>query len=138
MANKKLSDKQIKKLIAERAEGKSYNALSKKYNISANTAKNYCINNQDFAQICAQKKEQNTQDVLAFMESRKNKACALLDAFLDGMADESKIAEATIVQLSTAFGTVVDKFAKNTNSSDYGQQENHNALIEAIKKRNED
>jgi len=67
--------------------------------------------NPECADLCDRKKEQNAQDMLAYMESKQGEAQELLGLYLKAMADPDKIAEATLPQLSTAFGTIVDKFA---------------------------
>lgn len=64
------------------------------------------------------------------MESKQEEAQELLGLYLKAMADPDKIAEATLPQLSTAFGTIVDKFAM------LGDQSNIDApddgLLEAL------
>ena len=62
--------------------------------------------------VCVHKKKrENSQDMLSYLESKRGEAQNLLGLYLQAMADPDKIAEATLPQLSTAFGTIVDKFA---------------------------
>ena len=49
--------------------------------------------------------------MLSYLDSKRGEAQDLLGLYLQAMADPDKIAEATLPQLSTAFGTIVDKFA---------------------------
>ena len=60
------------------------------------------------------KKEQNTADMLAYMESRKEKAQKAVDAYLDALTDPAKIKAAKLSEIATAMGIVVDKFTKTT------------------------
>lgn len=118
MASKKLTDKQIKKIISERAEGASYNSLSKKYKVSANTIKNYCLGNADFAQICTQKKEDNSKSVLSHMENKTDIVCEIVDKYLEALADPERLAERGPKEIATALGIVIDKFTKVGNNDD--------------------
>ena len=60
------------------------------------------------------KKEQNTADMLAYMDSRKEQAQGIIDKYLEKLADPHKLENATISQIATAMGIVVDKFMDNT------------------------
>ena len=76
------------------------------------------------------KKEQNTQDMLSYLGSKRGEAQDLLGLYLQAMADPDKIAEATLPQLSTAFGTIVDKFAMLGDQSDIEAPDD--GLLEAL------
>lgn len=110
----RLTDEQKKKIIADYVESGSYRATAKKFGISDNTVKKICSENAQIAQKCAQKKEQNTADMLAYMESRKEKAQKAVDAYLDVLTDPAKIKAAKLSEIATAMGIVVDKFTKTT------------------------
>ena len=64
----------------------------------------------DFAQIVTQKKEQNAADILAHMETKKDTVNLIIDRYLTALLDEEKIEKATPSQLTTALGTLIDKF----------------------------
>lgn len=64
----------------------------------------------EVAQKVTQKKEQNTADILAHMEKNRDKVCLIIDAYLDALLSPAKIASATTSQLTTALGTLIDKF----------------------------
>lgn len=110
MSAKKLSDKKIKNIIAERAEGASYNSLAKKYKISVNTVKKYCMTDPEFAQKCKQKKEENEKSVLDHMETKAEEVCGLLDALLVELSSPERIKESSTRDIATVFGILVDKF----------------------------
>lgn len=112
MGSKKLSDKQIKKIIAERAEGASYNGLAKRYKVSANTIKKYCMDNPEFAQICDQKNKENTESILSHMETKVEEVCGLIDALIMELSDPERIKNSSTKEIATAFGIIVDKFDK--------------------------
>ena len=110
----RLTDKQKKDIIADYVETGSYRATAKRFGVSDNTVKKICAQNADIAQKCAQKKEQNTKDMLAYMDSRKGQAQGIIDKYLEKLADPEKLESATISQIATAMGIVVDKFMDNT------------------------
>lgn len=107
----RLTDKQKKKIIADYVELGSYNAVSKIHGVSATTVKNIVLKSADCVEKCEQKKEQNTADIMAHMETKKDKVCQIVDTYLDALLDADRIEKANPAQLTTAMGTVIDKFS---------------------------
>ncbi len=70
----RLTDKQKKKIIADYIQIESYNAVAKMNGVSKDTVKRVVQNCADFAQKAQQKKEENTADILAYMERQKTVA----------------------------------------------------------------
>lgn len=115
----RLTDKQKKKIVADYVQLGSYNATAKINGVSLNTVKKIVQGNADIAEMCNQKREQNTAEMIAFMDSRKGEAQKVIDAYLKALADPEKLDGASLSQIATALGIVVDKFTKNTvNGSD--------------------
>lgn len=108
---KRLTDRQKKKIIADYVQLQSYARTAKLNDVAESTVRKIVKDNPKCADLCALKKEQNTQDMLSYLGSKRGEAQDLLGMYLQAMADPDKIAEATLPQLSTAFGTIVDKFA---------------------------
>ena len=108
---KRLTDKQRKKIIADYVLLQNYSYTAKLNDVAVSTVKKVVDSSPECEKLCKQKKEQNTQDVLSYMQSMVGDAQNLMRLYMDAMADPEKIAEATLPQLSTAFGTIVDKFA---------------------------
>lgn len=106
----KLTDKQRKKIIAESVSGSSMTALAKKYGVSTATIHRVVHGDKKLKEKVEQKKEENTQSVLAFMDSKKQTVCDLIDKLLAAMGDEDKIAATPLNQLATAMGIVIDKY----------------------------
>ena len=67
----RLTDKQKKEIIADYVESGSYRATAKKFGVSAMTVRSVCTDNPETVQKYAQKREQNTAEILDYMESRK-------------------------------------------------------------------
>lgn len=108
----RLTDKQKKKIIADYVECGSYNETAKINGVSRNTVKNIVMADKENATKCQQKKKQNTLDMLAYMDSRKEQAQGVIDDYLKALADPTKIEMAKLSEIATALGIVVDKFTK--------------------------
>ena len=107
---KRLTDRQRKKIIADYVELGSYNAVAKKHKVAASTVKRLCEKMPEMQQKAKHKKEQNTADILAHMDSKKDDVNRVIDRYLAALLDEERIAKATPAQLTTAMGTLIDKF----------------------------
>ncbi len=127
----KLTDRQRKKIIAERAEGLSIRALAKKYNVSASTISRTLENDPKTVQKVTQKKEENTVAVLAYMDGKKKDVCEILDKLLEAVKDEEKIAKTPLNQLATTIGILIDKFTA-AELSGRGSVNAENNLLAAI------
>lgn len=107
----KLTDKQRKRIIAEYVEGgASQRKLAEKYHVSPYLIRSILSEDKNLTQKISHKKEENTQSVLAFMDSKKQTVCDLIDKLLAAMGDEDKIAATPLSQLATAMGIVIDKY----------------------------
>lgn len=127
---RRLTDKQKKKIVADYVQLQSYRATAKLNDVSDATVKKVVKEDPESARLCAQKKRENSQDMLSYLESKRVEAQNLLSLYLQAMADPDKIAEATLPQLSTAFGTIVDKFAVLDGQSDIEAPDD--GLLEAL------
>lgn len=110
----RLTDKQKKKIIADYTELGSYRATAKRNGVSTDTVKRIVLADGEIVQKATQKKEQNTLDMLAYMDSRKEQAQGIIDDYLKALANPEKIEKSTLSQIATALGIVVDKFTKGT------------------------
>lgn len=106
----RLTDLQKKQIVADYSVTGSYRTTAKHFGVSDQTVRRVCCNEPEISQKVAQKKEENTADMLSFMESRKNKAQKVIDHCLDILPE--KLGEASAPQVATVMGIVVDKFAK--------------------------
>ena len=112
----RLTDKQKKKIVADYLETESYNATAKMNGVADTTVKRVVEDCRDFKKKAEQKKKQNTLDMLAFMDSRKEKMQDAIDLHLKALMSPKKIEEAGLSQIATSFGILVDKATKNTAS----------------------
>lgn len=106
----RLTDKQKKKIVADYLETGSYRATGRKNGVSDGTVKRVVSDCGDIEQKIARKKEENTADILAYMESQKGLVCDIIGKGLAALNDPEKLEESTPAQITTALGTLIDKF----------------------------
>lgn len=109
MANR-LTDRQRKKIVADYIELGSYNAVAKIHGVSRQTVKNIVTSDTEIGHKLQQKRAENTADILAYMESKRGLVCEILEKGLNVLNDEEKLREATPAQITTALGTLIDKW----------------------------
>lgn len=107
----RLTDKQKKKIIADYLETGSYRATAKINGVADGTVKRIVLDCGDIEQKVANKKEENTADILAYMERKRGVVCGILGKGLDALNSPDKLAEASPAQITTALGTLIDKWA---------------------------
>ena len=106
----RLTDKQRKKIVADYLETQSVNAAAKRNGVSWDAAKKTIDAVGDIEKKLDRKKAENTADVLAYMESRRGIVCEIIGKGLMVLNSEEKLAEATPAQITTAIGTLIDKW----------------------------
>ena len=106
----RLTDKQKKKIIADYVQLQNYTKTAKLNDVAESTVRKIVKNNPDCANQCDIKKEQNTQDMLFYMESKKERVQEIIDVYLGVLTDPEKLEGATLQQITTALGTLIDKW----------------------------
>lgn len=119
----RLTDKQKKGIIASYVELGSYNAVSKLFGISATTVKKVVLRDAECVKKCEDKKAQNTKDILAHMEEKRDKVCDIIDLYLDELLKIENFRNLSPSQLTTALGTLIDKFTMFTSAAPDGNAE---------------
>lgn len=116
MANR-ITDRQKKKIVADYLELGSYNAVAKLNGVSRQTVKNIVTSDTEIGHKLQQKKAENTADILAYMENQRGLVCEIIGKGLAVLNDEEKLREATPAQITTALGTLIDKWAAVSGSA---------------------
>lgn len=116
MANR-LTDKQKKKIVADYLELGSYNATANRNGVSNHTVKRVVLEVPEISKKVKQKKAENTADIIAYMESQRGLVCEIIGKGLAVLNDEEKLREATPAQITTALGTLIDKWAAVSGSA---------------------
>lgn len=98
------------KIIADFAMTRNYCEAARMNGCSESYVRKLVRNNPESLKKYEQKKEDCALSMEDYIEDRMQKAQEIMDSYLNAMLDKDKIAGATLNQLSTAFGTVMDKF----------------------------
>ena len=120
----RLIDRQKKKILADYVQTNNYCATAKINGVSATTVKNLVRANADIVEKCEQKKEENTADVMEYMNDHKDLVCSFIGKGLEMLNDPEKLAAANLSQITTAMGTLIDKWAMISGGpSDNGKED---------------
>lgn len=118
----RLTDKQKKKIVADYLESGSYRATARKNKVSDGTVKRVVLESGDIEQKIAKKKEENTAEILEYMESKKGIVCDIIDKGLIALNDQEKLNAANPAQITTAMGTLIDKFTAGEQSKTQAEE----------------
>ena len=110
----RLTDIQKKKIVADYLETQSINTAAKRNGVSWDSAKKAIEEAGDIEKKLEEKKQQNTADILAYMESRKGQICEIIQKGLDVLNTPGKLEEASPSQITTMIGTLLDKAVQYT------------------------
>lgn len=105
-----LTDRQKKKIIADRIEGMSLRRIAAKYGVTEYAVRKTIKDNPDITQKIAKKKEQNTLDMMAFLDEQKTSAQEFILMAMQALKDPDKLNRTGAQALATAVGIVIDKF----------------------------
>ena len=125
---KHLTDRQKKKIIADYAECGVYAQVARKHKVSLDTVKRTVLNDPETAEKTRQKKEQNTADILAFMDGKKQDVCDIIALYLQHLQDPEKLRRASVQSIATSMGIIIDKFTQGA------EKKPETALFESIVK----
>ena len=122
---KKLTDKKKKLIIADYIECGNYSEVARKHNISDTTVRKLVKSDENSSKKIEQKKEENTQDVLEYMDSLKERKKLIVDKLLKAIEEKAENLDSftNIKDVASAYGIIIDKELKikelrKQNSSD--------------------
>lgn len=113
---KRLTDKDKKKIIADYMENQNYSETSRINNVAVNTVKRLVLSqdNEEMARKSKEKKEENTKDILEYMDNIAEKQKKIIDLSLEVL--EQKLSNpdlfTNIRDVAIVYGTIFDKSLK--------------------------
>lgn len=110
----KLTDKQKKKIIADYVETQNYSETARRNNVADNTVRAVVNDNKNVAKILEQKKQENTQSTIEYMQTQHESKKRILDKILKAIEEKADNIDmfTNIKDLATAYGIILDKELK--------------------------
>lgn len=108
---KRLTDQQKAKILADYVLMGSYNAAAKKHKCSPNTVKRLVLASPDEVKAGEEGKNACARDMLSYMEGQRDAVCNIIGIGLEALASPEMMRGATPNQITTAIGTLIDKWA---------------------------
>lgn len=108
------SDKKRKEIVADYIECNNYSEVARKHNVSVDTVRRYVREDKEFANNLKQKKEENTQSTIEYMQTQHETKKRILDKILKAIEEKSENIDmfTNIKDLATAYGIILDKELK--------------------------
>ena len=126
----KLTDKQKKKIIADYVDNGNYSETARINKVDEKTVRRIVKSDDDFPKKALEKKQQNTQDILEYMDKTKEKRKKVIDLCLEKMEERlNKDELMNIKDIATAYGVLVDKSLKVNEMNSNGNNSNTNVPI---------
>lgn len=125
----RLTDRKKKEIIADYLEVESYSAVAKKHGVTHQTVRRIVQESPGFNEKVQEKKQQNTADILEHMESKKQEVCSIIDIALKVLPEKIEKAR-TASEVTTALGTLIDKFSANGRG--IGDRQEKDALSKSL------
>lgn len=106
----RLTDRQKKKIVADYVQLGSYNATAKLNGVSDKTVRNIVLKNPDISEKYEQKKEENTADILDYMERQRDDVCKVLGICLNELKKTERYERTPLQQIATTMAILIDKY----------------------------
>ena len=110
----KLTDKEKKKIIADYIETQNYSETARINNVADNTVRAIVLDNKEVAEKLEQKKLENTQSTIEYMQTQHMTKKRILDKILKAIESKAENVDmfTNIRDLATAYGIILDKELK--------------------------
>ena len=110
----KLNDKQKKKIIADYVENQNYRETARINEVSVDTVRRLVLNDDEVVKTLTQKKQENTQSTIEYMQTQHESKKRILDKILKAIEEKADNIDmfTNIKDLATAYGIILDKELK--------------------------
>lgn len=129
--NKRLTEKEKMAIIADYLQCGNYSEVARHYNTNYKNIAYVVTHNIELQAELSKHHEENKQDIINYMNSKKQAACDIIELYLNLLQDKAKTEKASVKDLAITLGIVIDKFTKD-GASTASETEGHNSIISAI------
>ena len=102
--------------MADYINNNNYRETARINNVAVNTVKNIVLaqDNKEFAKICTKKKEEDTKDILKYMDSIYEKQKNIIDLSLSALEKKLQNPDmfTNVKDIATVYGVIFDKALK--------------------------
>ena len=143
MERTKLTDKQKKKIIADYIENQNFSETARINGVNKSTVKRLIDSgyDKDVQQKATQKKEENTKDILEYMDSKVEDQKEIIDLTMQALKEKLSNPDIlmSIKDIATVYGVIVDKALKwkelQVKTGDNNKNDFANSIVEIWKER---
>lgn len=143
MGRTKLTDKQKKKIIADYIENQNFSETARINGVNKSTVKRLIDSgyDKDVQQKATQKKEENTKDILEYMDSKVEDQKEIIDLTMQALKEKLSNPDIlmSIKDIATVYGVIVDKALKwkelQVKNGDNNKNDFANSIVEIWKER---
>ena len=140
---KRLTDKDKKKIIADYMENQNYSETARINNVGVNTVKRLVLSqdNEEMARKSKEKKEENTKDILEYMDSKVEDQKEIINLTMQALKEKLSNPDIlmSVKDIATVYGVIVDKALKwkelQVKTGDNNKSDFANSLVEIWKER---
>lgn len=110
----KLTDRKKKLIIADYIECGNYSEVARKHKVSDTTVRKLVKSDKNSLEKIEQKKEENIQDVLEYMDTLKDRKKKIVEKLLKAIEDKADNLDnfTNIKDVASAYGIIIDKELK--------------------------
>lgn len=130
----RLTDKQKKKIVADYLETQSYSATARLNGVTHQTVKRIVQESPDFSEKLQQKKDMDTADIIAYMESKRDAVYNIIEVGLRILPEKIETAKSA-TEVTTALGTLIDKWTLKSMGSNGGNLGDDDPITKALKEK---
>jgi hypothetical protein len=127
----RLSDRKRKQIVADYVGCGVLAQVARKHGVSVRAVKNALAADAQSLEKLAEKKQQNTLDMLEYLDANSDMAIAFVGVCMGELLKEGRLEKARPSEITTAMGTVIDKFTGARQMKDSANAK-LDALIEGI------
>ena len=115
MPRVKLTDKQKKKIVADYVNNGNYSETARMNNVKVETVRRIVKAAKDFVKKSEAKKEENTKDILEYMDEITEKQKKIIDLSMDALIEKLKKPDmfTNVKDIATVYGVIFDKAIKS-------------------------
>lgn len=114
MAKKQLSTRKKNQIIADYVRTENYSATARLHGVTPNTVKRLVTTRPKVAEMCEAKKRADAREVAQYMDQQKEMVCRIIGNGLQELAKPEKLQGASPRDITTALGTLIDKWTMIT------------------------